>query len=541
MRRLGLIPLAGLFPLLILWTPFVRAAAQSEPIAVEPAELDRRADLVGRVITVDDRVKFYQFHPGRGYDELRLERTDVVFRLPPRLRPESSPRPTPVIVQGRLTREDGGLVCEVSSLKALPSDLERLDQAVAALPASDFENRKAWAAWAERRGKSFKREDKPLIQRARSIQADALRIEAEQKRGVVDAPSKWLELAEEGRRKGVEEPSPSALAHKALRAKLSAATRVEEIKSVLSAIERFFPQASSDKDAGQVPLGRWEQAYANDPAGTYRSVPANLRKPLDRRLWADALERLVRQQAAEAPQSAVALARRAEAELPERSELSSTLLDQGLSAAQRNLGSLRLDEVKSIGQAYRDELHNPQGSLDLYRKWLKIQRDRLSATDAEGPVALAALYEELVQDRAAARELLERAWKIDPGSKEVAESFRTRGYRRVKDEWVEATPGAAADAAGIAVAGEAAKPAAPAQLGLRGKSIDEVKRQLGGDPERKSFSGTKGQLIEQWLYLEPTKVHYVNFLHTPGEIQPRVVSDYFLPRTLVRGELRSAR
>jgi hypothetical protein len=164
----------------------------------------------------------------------------------------------------------------------------------------------------------------------------------------------------------------------------------------------------------------------------------------------------------------------------------------------------------------------------------------LSATDAEGPVALATLYEELVQDRAAARELLERAWKIDPGSKDVAEAFRTRGYRRVKDEWVEATPGAAGDAEGTAGAGDVTKTAAQPQFGLRGKMADEVKRQLGGEPERKSFSGTKGQLIEQWLYLEPTKVHYVNFLHTPGEIQPRVVSDYFLPRTLVRGELRSA-
>ena len=55
-------------------------------------------------------------------------------------------------------------------------------------------------------------------------------------------------------------------------------------------------------------------------------------------------------------------------------------------------------------------------------------------------MALAALYDELLQDRSAARELLERAWKNDPGSKEVAEAFRTRGYHRVKDQWVDTTP-----------------------------------------------------------------------------------------------------
>ena len=57
----------------------------------------------------------------------------------------------PVIVQGRLNREGGQLVCEVTALKVMPNDLERLDQAVATLSAKDFENRKAWAAWAERR------------------------------------------------------------------------------------------------------------------------------------------------------------------------------------------------------------------------------------------------------------------------------------------------------------------------------------------------------------------------------------------------------
>ena len=118
-----------------------------------------------RLIRVDDRVRFYQSHRGEGYDEVYLKRTHVIFRLPPRLRPEVSPRPMPVVVEGRLIRDGGQLVCDVESLKVMPNDLERLDQAIAALPAKDFENRKAWAAWAEKRGKSFKPEDKSLIQR----------------------------------------------------------------------------------------------------------------------------------------------------------------------------------------------------------------------------------------------------------------------------------------------------------------------------------------------------------------------------------------
>ena len=96
MRMKSLAPAAGFVILLLLLACSGRLAygqAQNEPVVVEASDLDRRADLVGKVVSVDDRVRFYQFHPGQGYDELRLKRTDVVFRLPPPLRPESSPRP----------------------------------------------------------------------------------------------------------------------------------------------------------------------------------------------------------------------------------------------------------------------------------------------------------------------------------------------------------------------------------------------------------------------------------------------------------------
>ena len=60
----------------------------------------------------------------------------------------------------------------------------------------------------------------------------------------------------------------------------------------------------------------------------------------------------------------------------------------------------------------------------MYRDWLKLRRDRLSDTDAEGHQSLATLYEELLQDRSTAIELLQKAYddrstglvylKVDP-------------------------------------------------------------------------------------------------------------------------------
>ncbi len=539
MRTFVIPILAGLLAPL-LSPPGQPAMAQTEPVAVDAAHLDRRADLVGRMVVVDDRVRFYQYHAGRGYDELYLKRTNVVFRLPARLRPEGAPRPMPVVVQGRLARDQDQLVCDVVTLKVLPNDLDRLDQAISALPARDFENRKAWAAWAEARGKAFK--ENALIQRARSLEAEALRLESEQKRVTVDAPKVWLTLAEEARRRKIAEPEPSALAHKALQAKLAAASKSDSIKEIIPLIERFFPEAARDRASGQIDLGRWNEAYANDPGAAYRAAPDAVRKALNRRLWADAVAKLLEVQAALDPRSAIELASRAETELPDRPQLATKLLNTGLDQARQNLGSLRLAEVRALAQAIREQLKDPQAALELYRNWLKIQRDRLSETDAEGPVALAVLYEDLLQDRAAARELLERAWKIDPGSKEVAEAFRTRGYRRVKDQWVEAAPTSAAGETNSPTgAGSRPEPSSP--HGLRGKTPDEVSQLMASKPEGKVISGTKGQIIEQWIFLVPnqSQVRYVNFLHTPGELLPRVVSDYFLPRNVLKGHLTPVR
>jgi tetratricopeptide (TPR) repeat protein len=534
LRCLLLVPLLGIGSI---------ALAQTQPIAVEPAELERRGDLVGKVVSVDDRTLYYQPHQGRGYDELMLKRTKVVFRLPPRLRPKDSPGTPPVIVTGRLARNDGQLVCDVIDVQVLPPDLERLDREVTALGTRDFEGRKRWAAWAERRGNELK--DRALLQRSRSLLAEAFQIEADQTRGTVDAPAAWLSLAEDARKQRISEPEPSALAHRALRAKLAAASRTGELKTVLASIEKFFPQASNDQASGRVRLERWQKAYETNPAATYRDrqLPGDVRKAFDRQLWADADQKLMEAQAAEDPRAAISLAKRSEAELPERPELAGRFLAMGLESARQNLGVLRRDEVTEMAQTYRDKLHNPKAALELYRSWLQVKRERLSTTDAEGPLGLAALYEELLQDKTAALELLQRAWKIDPNSKEVVEAFRTRGYRLVKDQWVEeglATPGEAAGEPRPTDTPPARRPGSG--RGLRGMTPEEVLQQVRSKPDHKAFSGTKGQLIEQWIFVIPNQrqVRLVNFRRTPADLQPRVVSDYFLPATAIRGELKPA-
>ena len=162
----------------------------------------------------------------------------------------------------------------------------------------------------------------------------------------------------------------------------------------------------------------------------------------------------------------------------------------------------------------------------MLRDWLEIQRDRLSDTDAEGPLVLAGLYEEMLADRVTAVELLRKAWRIDPNSKEIAEAFRSRGFRKVQNEWVES----AQSATGM-------RPRMPRKkhgrcrpvAGVTGLTPEEVRLRLGGKPDRVSYLGSRAVDRAVDLSLTRKRVRYVNLLHSPGDLKPRVVADYTLP------------
>ena len=104
------------------------------------------------------------------------------------------------------------------------------------------------------------------------------------------------------------------------------------------------------------------------------------------------------------------------------------------------------------------------------------------------------------------------AWKIDPQSRDVADAFRCRGFRRVNDDWVE--PSRTVAGADVARAsGPQPAPAATRSDSLRGSSPQEVRGRLGGQPNRKVFSATQGQLLEQWIYFGAKENQYINFSH----------------------------
>ena len=512
----------GLFSLL-----FAVAAGPPAP-GIAPADLTKRPDLIGREVTVDDRVAFFQFHKGRDYDELFLKRTNVVFRLPLRLRFEHAPDAPAARVSGTLQREGDLWYCDVDSLELFPSDLKRLNQAMSALTPRDFEGRTAWAGWAEQRGRAFK--DQALLDRSKELESEAIRLEEE--RPSARPAEHWLSLAQRARDRGLAEPEPSALAHRAFRFERPNSPTADDLKTLQARIESFFPTAPKVPGAAVgADLAKWEAPYANAPSSAYRQAPPPVRVALDHRLWADVAQALLEKEGSDDPDKAIELADQAADLLPDRPKVATRLLEDGLQVATRKIGTLRQRDVQALAVLYREKLHQPERAKELLRSWLdELRHHRLSATDAEGRVALAQQYETLINDRSTAIELLQDAWKIDPKSKEIADAFLQRGHRKINDQWVEPSRSRAADMAGDT--DKAAPTSGSASGSLLRLSPREVRVRLGGKPDRVVRSASQGQMIEQWIYFGARQDQYINLLHTPGDPFPRVVAHYSLPRTV---------
>jgi hypothetical protein len=498
---------------------------------VEPSDLMRRADLLGKAVAVDDRVTRFQWHPERDVDEIYLSRTPVIFRLPPRLRFERSPQAGAVRIEGILKREGDLWFCDVTALDLFPTDLKRLESHVATLAATDAEGRMAWARWAEYRGKEFK--DTTLLDRARSLEGEAIRIEAE--RTVSNQPRHWLDLALRARARQIREPEPSAMAHRAFVPRLATAGTVADLQALIKDLEDFWPKSTTPlaKD-GESDLAVWLPAYSKDPAAAYRAAPDSVRTALDHRLWADATQRLFERRMAEEPGRALELAQGAAVALQDRPQVVRRLREEGLKEATRDLGTLRQGDAEALARIYRETLQQPEAARDLLHKWLDDQRfHRLSDTDSEGRVLLADQYESLIGDRSTAVELLRDVWRIDPQSRQVAEAFRRREFRKVNDRWIgsphaSSSVGTQADPDQIAEP----RPVAPVRSSsLRGLTPQEVRSRLGGKPDRIVWSASQGQLIEQWIYQGVNQDQYLNFLHSSGDPLPKVVAYYARPRS----------
>ena len=168
------------------------------------------------------------------------------------------------------------LVCDVTELKPVAGDLDRLENGVEGPGSQGFGNAEGLGAV----GRAAVRRDfknDALMKRAAELEAEAFRIETAMKRLGVDAPEEWLAMAKDARRRKVPEPEPSAHWPTAPSAPSSPATpdvaELQDDHPGNRGSSSPTPRAIATRPARRLRGGR--QHYAEDPAAAYREAPEN--------------------------------------------------------------------------------------------------------------------------------------------------------------------------------------------------------------------------------------------------------------------------
>jgi hypothetical protein len=504
---------------MILATTWLVAAVLTAagPDLVEPSELARRPDLVGKTVIVDDRIRYFlESKRGQGYDELMLKRTDIPFKLPARLKFPRSPAEPNARVEGTLKRVDDRLVVEVSDIKLLRNDLDRLDLELKQLRPRDWQGQRTWALWAQRRGKELN--DPKLEARGVVLEGEALWLEA----ASPDADNLGLAARSSGR--PIADSVRLALAHRGFRDRFARATTAEEFEALTREVETFLPKSTDPQSAATEVEPSILDAYAKDPAESYRDAPSRVRDALDRRLLADTIQRSLERQLLAKPMDAAKLAAIARDRIPDRPALADRLARQGLVEAESRVASMRQSEVEELAARFREQGEDDRAKR-LIQVWLADRRkNRLSATDAEGRVLLAGTVEKMLGDRATAAELIREALAIDPQARGAVDAFLRMGFRKGDSGWYDPNLARSTPAPGPGAGREPV--GREPTVSLEGLTRAQVRNRLGGAPDLVVRSASQGRSVEEWIYQNGKGIQVVRFIRRPGTSEPRASAYY---------------
>ncbi len=106
------------------------------------------------------------------------------------------------------------------------------------------------------------------------------------------------------------------------------------------------------------------------------AAPADIRKALDRRLWADTEQRLIETEPIADLAAAMRMSDQAADRLPEKPDLPARLVEKAVAAARRQLATLLLADVKELAEVYRVRLRRPDDAQKVLRDWLEAKRSQ---------------------------------------------------------------------------------------------------------------------------------------------------------------------
>ena len=398
-----------------------------------------------------------------------------------------------------------------------------LERELKKLRPDDWKSQRAWAFWAERRGKDLN--DAKLKARGVMLEEAALWLEASRPRRRQPGPRRPIRRQAESRR-----TSATPWLTGGSSTDFAKATSADDLRGPGQAGRGGSPSVEGPES------GRGRDQFP-DPRGLREGTPAEAYRdaPGDRpgrastaSSWPTRSSGRSRSNSKPGRSMRRKLAEVARERLPDRPALADRLGRQGLAEAEARVASMRQSEVEELAAKFRERGEEDRARR-LIQSWLADRRkNRLSASDAEGRILLASTFDKMLGDRATAGELLREAQAIDPQSKAVVDAFLRMGFRKGDAGWYDPTVASASPPASpdVGKAGDRSASRGEPNESLWGLTRAQVRSRLGGKPDVVVRSASQSRSVEQWIYKNGKGVQVVRFVYEPGNSEPRASAYY---------------
>jgi hypothetical protein len=339
--------------------------------------------------------------------------------------------------------------------------------------------------WARNRARWY---DEPeLLRLAHEAYAQAVRWEEADLARRKD-PQALLALADRAANHGLPETESARLRHHAIWVSLSKLARADaEGRLALAAeIQKLLP--GSENPAELTP--EQSQAYYQDPLQQYADADPALRNRLHRALYVKVVGEALEIQSRRDGNLAT-LVEQARRLIPENQALAAKLELLALERQTANINRLTRGQMLEAAQRFK-ALGKEERATETIQTWLATRRSKLTESDVEPRLALAADFLELLGDRSTAAALYREALANGP-LPEAEQRLESLGYVKIGADWVSGDRLDAGQQRGVSE-------------GIQKGDSEQRVLEVLGEPGSIARTGGATWIVEAWRYDGPPRL-----------------------------------
>ena len=384
----------------------------------------RRFAVLGLKLRVEGR---YSLIAG---NRLRMQKLDLVVEMPAgRKLPRLPGRSRTVELTGKLVEAKGEFSLQLSGVRELPTEAERLTIRKAGIQPDNPADWYALAEWATRRGTFY--EDSELLESAAELQRKGFDVEHRAATGNTEQLQAVLRRAIQLK---LGSTTRAEIQHEIIRQQLSdmRQTGKPSPDNLLKLMAANLPGAGTPMPAGDMDL---QTRYQRDPLAAYASADESARRQLHRALYADLVFEQLRSQARPDGSNAARIVALLEEQLPDRPALAEPYLTLDLTWRLKGVEQLNREQAVQLAEELRKRERAEEAQTGLVR-WIEARRAEYAADGTAGLIRVAELYRTVGGDPAGAARVLFEAARRTPDSREVRRRLEQLGYRKHGHRWV---------------------------------------------------------------------------------------------------------